>query len=75
MKIIGTSNSNSLHQNQEENGVCAVESNKTRENSIDLLLLLLIRDPEIMGGEENRIRTHRNYREWMLDGGWIQLIF
>lgn len=38
VKIIRTSNSNSLHQNQEESGVWAVESNKIREDSIDLLL-------------------------------------
>lgn len=36
--------------------------------------VLLTRDPEIMDGEENKIRTHRNYRESTLDRGWIQLI-
>ena len=51
---------------------CGIE--QKMENSIDLLLLLLTRDPEIMDGEENKIRPHRNCRELMQDGGWIQLI-
>lgn len=35
--------------------------------------VLLTRDSEIMDGEGNKIRTHRNCRESMQDGGWIQL--
>lgn len=49
--------------------------NRTKKGEFNRFASAVIaRDPEIMDGEENKIRPHRNCRESMQDRGWIQLI-